>query len=542
MRLICTSLLLIALVSVVHGDEWLTRAEKTDYRETSLYQDVMAFLYRAQKQSEWIRIRSLGNTSEGRMIPLVIVSEQPIRTPADLHRYPLPVVLIMANIHAGEVEGKEACQMLLRDIVSGGRKDLLSNQLLLIVPNFNADGNEKLGRNRRDKGPELAGIRPNGQNLDLNRDYIKVESPEVQALIRLLLEWDPVLIVDMHTTNGSYHRNPVTYATMAHPNCDPGLQNFMWQKLFPAVQKNLKTKYGYDSIPYGNFADRMDPAKGWAIDAVEARYGSNYVGLRNRLTILDENYSYTDFKTRVLASLGFIQSILEFTAKNIQVMRDLTIKADQATVEGFRSQPFTLDSKLEKLFDVKIGSYEFVKEKIKEEDKAKYPPWAGEFIMRRTETPMDYTIPYLANPVPTRQIDLPEGYLILPGMDEVVNKLKTHGIQVERLTTPFDPDQLQAFRIEKLDLAKTIYQGHVQTTFTGKYEPAKQEFPAGSYYVSLRQPLARLVPVMLEPESVDGLAAWGYFNRVVVQQWSNTPSQYPVFRLTGKAPSATLIE
>ena len=156
----------------------------------------------------------------------MVVSRDKVSRPGDLARYGKPAVLVMANIHAGEVEGKEASLMLIRDIALGKFSGLLDSQVLLFIPIFNADGNDKLGHNRRDLGPELAGVRYNGQNLDLNRDYLKLESPEVQALVGLFSAWDPVLTVDMHTTNGSYHREPVTYSTLLNPNSDRKLARF----------------------------------------------------------------------------------------------------------------------------------------------------------------------------------------------------------------------------------------------------------------------------------------------------------------------------
>ena len=305
-KVILIAAIMLGCASSIVAGNLVTIAESSNYTQTSLYADVMNFLFDAQKSSDLIKIAPFITSTEGRMVPLVILSHDHIYAPGDLRSHRTPTVLIMANIHAGEIEGKEACMMLIRDIAEGKMPGILDHQTILILPIYNADGNEKLGKNRGDNGPELAGMRPNGQNLDLNRDYTKLESIEARGLIDLLKAWDPVLIVDMHTTDGSYHRQPITYTTMSEPNVDKTLRDFMWQKLFPAVSETLKTKYGFDSIPYGNFIDRENPDKGWENDSIEPRYGSNYVGLRNRFTILDENYSHADFKTRVLSSHAFI--------------------------------------------------------------------------------------------------------------------------------------------------------------------------------------------------------------------------------------------
>jgi hypothetical protein len=513
--------------------EPLTVVEKAEYARTSAYQEVIDFVYAIQARSEQVAVTTLTTSPEGRMVPLVILSKERVRSPYDLRRTGKSAVLIMANIHAGEVEGKEACQMLIRDVALGDLAALLDSQVILVIPVFNTDGNEKLGRNRRDKGPELAGERANGQGLDLNRDYLKLDSPEVRALVALWNEWDPLLFVDMHTTNGSYHREPVTYCTGSNPNNAPAIDEYMWRKLFPAVAATLKDTYGYDSVPYGNFADRERPEKGWESDTVEARYGTNYFALRNRFAILDENYSYADFKTRVLGSYAFVRAILAFTAEHLGEMAALAARAESETVEGFLKQPFAVESKLEPLFDVTIKGFEHVKEPIPPEDKAKYPAWVGDFLIKPTDTPRDYTAPYLARAVATTTVPLPLGYVVPPANDEVVDNLRSHGIRVERLLAPARMT-VERFAVDKVELAKSLYQGRVALTIAGKYASEERELPAGSHFVDMRQPLARLIPVLLEPNSVDSLAAWGFFNRVLARQWSSEPGTYPVLRAASR--------
>jgi hypothetical protein len=520
--------------------EPLTVVESAGYARTSLYQEVIDFVYAIQARSELVTVTALTTSPEGRMVPLVILSKEHVRSPYDLRRTGKSAVLIMANIHAGEVEGKEACQMLIRDVALGDLGALLDSQVILVIPVFNTDGNEKLGKNRHDKGPELAGERANGQGLDLNRDYLKLDSPEVRALVALWNEWDPLLFVDMHTTNGSYHREPVTYCTGSNPNNAPGIDSYMWKKLLPEVAATLKAKYGYDSVPYGNFADREHPEKGWESDTVEARYGNNYFALRNRFSILDENYSYADFSTRVLGSYAFVRAILGFTAEHVGEMAALAARVDRETVDGFLKQPFAVESKLDPLFDVTIQGFEHVKEPIPPEDKAKYPAWVGDFLIKPTDTPRDYRAPYLALATPTKTVPLPLGYVVPPANDEVVETLRAHGIRVERLLAPARV-KAERFAVEKVELAKTLYQGRVAVALAGHYEATELELPAGTHFVDLRQPLARLIPVLLEPTSVDSLAAWGFFNRVLARQWSAEPGTYPVLRVASRPPAPLLL-
>ena len=505
-------------------------AEASNYTRTSTYTEVMDFLFEAQGQSKKIHLLTLTYSTEGRMIPLVVMDSAGGKSPQEMVLSGKEAVLIMANIHAGEVEGKEAALLLIRDIVNNKNTHFLDNQVILVLPVFNADGNDKMGKNRRDNGPELAGVRYNGQFLDLNRDYLKLESPEVKALVTLFNRWDPVLVVDLHTTNGSYHREPVTYTTLTNPNGAAAISRYMWDRFFPEVSKILKKTYGYDSLPYGNFTDRTKPEKGWRNHAFHARYGNNYAGLRNRFTVLDENYAHADFKTRVLASFGFIKSILQYSNQHIGEMREIAKDADSKTRGVYFREKFALEFENEKLFDVTIKSYQFKIEKIKPEDRHKYPPWIKDYIAKKTDILKDYRVPYFSKAVPTRSVRLPEAYIILPYHDRVIKNLEHHGIIVERIKKAFR-SPVEMFKIEEVKPAQSLYQGHVAMELQGRYVFENGTIPAGSYFISMRQPLARLIPVLLEPESEDSLAHWGYFNRELVSQWTGKPHIYPVYRM-----------
>ena len=528
--IVCSLLLMLAMPAV--AAEPVTVVEATGYARTSLFDEVVSFVRQVARDSELVAVAPLTTSAEGREVPLVILSRERVRTPAELRATGKPAVLVMANIHAGEVEGKEACQMLLRDVANGRLGGLLDHQVILLIPVFNADGNDKLGHNRHDLGPELAGVRRNGQNLDLNRDYTKLQSPEVRALVRVLTAWDPVLVMDMHTTNGSFHREPVTYATSANPNASRALADYMWGTLFPAAAAQL-AREGWESVPYGNFSDG-DPTSGWENDSIEARYGSNYVGLRNRLAILDENYSYADFRTRVLSSYAFVRAVLAFTDAHAGEIVALTGRVDRETREGFARAPFTLGFTLARLMDVTVKSFVFDRVAVTAEERAK-SPWLGEFRLKPTDVRRDYTVPYLALASPTRTVPLPRGYLIPPGNDEAVANLLAHGIALERLEAPCRVP-VERFTVDKIDLATELFQGQVLLTLHGTWGAGEADVPAGTAFVDLRQPLARLVPVLLEPESVDGLAAWGFFSRSLVKQWTNELEPYPVVRVAAPPP------
>ncbi|MCJ7582887.1 MAG: M14 family metallopeptidase, partial [Candidatus Aminicenantes bacterium] len=276
-------------------EKLLTTAESSEFTATSRYDEVMTFIKKLQSLSSLVRVETLCISPEGREVPLLILGNPPPSSPQALNFDSRIVVYIQGNIHAGEVEGKEASLMLARDIILEKDHPFLDNLVVLFAPIFNADGNEKISPdNRRGQvGPENgAGVRYNGQNLDLNRDGIKLESPELQGLLQNVLNrWDPALLVDLHTTNGSYHEEPVTYSWPLNQNGDLSIINYMKDKMMPWISQDLQDNYDTLAIPYGNFMDRTDQEKGWQTYSHLPRYIANYVGLRNRLSILDENYS-----------------------------------------------------------------------------------------------------------------------------------------------------------------------------------------------------------------------------------------------------------
>ena len=271
-----------------------TTAEKTDFKSTSNYNDVMSFIAQLRKISKLMRVETIATSVEGRDIPLIIAGNPLPGSPQQLVNDKRIVVYIQANIHAGEVEGKEATLMFLRDMLVEKNPELLKDIILLICPNFNPDGNEKISPQNRpyQNGPvNGVGVRHNGQFLDLNRDGMKAESPEVRGVIsRVFNKWDPAVFMDCHTTDGSYHVEPVTFTWMVNPNGDKDLISYMRNKMIPAMSATLLNKYKVENCYYGEFNNMLQPENGWFYDAADPRYMSNYYGLRSRLGILNENY------------------------------------------------------------------------------------------------------------------------------------------------------------------------------------------------------------------------------------------------------------
>lgn len=508
----------------------LTIAESSGFKATSRYADVMAFIRTMQAQSPYIRVEIMGKSPEGREIPLVILGDPAPASPLAMRTDPRAVVYIQGNIHAGEVEGKEASLMLIRDILHQETPPYLDKLVILFSPIFNTDGNEKISPdNRRNQaGPEGGvGVRFNGQNLDLNRDGMKLESPELQGLVRnVLLRWDPVLLVDCHTTNGSYHEEPVTYSWPLSPNGSRDILIYMRDTMMPALQKHLKDRYDTLSIPYGNFMGRE--MNGWRTFGHNPRYLTNYVGLRNRMAILIENYAHADFKTRVWGNYFYVKSILDYCHARKDDIEALIAKAETATVQrGLHpgeAEGFGVEFETKPLKE-KVTILGWEVETI--------PREGGYPRMKKTDIKKTYVLPYYADFVPTRTVPFPHGYLIPAKTPEVLEKLLQHGIVVEKMLEPASLE-VEAFEVSDLKAASRLYQGHYLNTVKGEYKTATIDFPEGTLFIRTAQPLGNVAAYLLEPESDDGLLVWNYFDRYLVPQWSRAPQVYPVYKMLHK--------
>jgi hypothetical protein len=322
----------------VEFDEALrTRAERSEFTETSTLGDVEAFLAALGARSDLLRVSSFGTSQDGRPLWLASLSNPPVAQPRDLRALDRPVVFVQANIHGGEVEGKEAVQNLMRRLALGDLRSMLDRVVVLIAPVYNVDGNEAFDlNNRTDQYGPIAGVgrRENSNGLDLNRDYMKLDSPEARALVRLYDTWDPHVVVDLHTTNGSAHGYHLTYSIPLNLSFDARLMEFHREALMPRVAAGLLQRHGFRSYYYGNFEGPKPKAgesdtRRWSAFDHRPRIGQNYVGLRNRVTVLSEAYSYLDFKRRIDVTEAFVEEILRDVESNAATLMALTRDLDR---------------------------------------------------------------------------------------------------------------------------------------------------------------------------------------------------------------------
>jgi hypothetical protein len=490
-----------------------TRAERTEYRETSSYADVVAFLDSLRARGAPISRDTLAFSPEGRPVPYVVASRPLVKSAADAARSGKPVVYIQANIHGGEVEGKEAVQMLLRDLTLGPLAPLLDSLVLLLVPIYNVDGNEALAPGDTNRpgqnGPALVGRRANGQGLDLNRDYVKLEAPETRGAAELFLEWNPHLYVDLHTTNGSYHGYALTYSPGLNPN-STAANDIVRDRILPALRSRMTRRHGRATFPYGNFRNQHPDslAQGWETYDARPRFGANWIGLRGRMAVLSEAYSNDDFRTRVTSTYAFVRELLSLVAEQRATVMALdsarTRVPDSVAVRSVLGPP------------TRRGVIAELTEPAGEGD--------GMYARRRRSgVYRTIEMPVYDHFVAARREAVPQAYLIPEGFPRVAELLRRHGIAVERLRGQV-AGPLEVFPLDSV-VRGPLFEGHRPVRLEGRWSEGRGNAAAGWYLVRTAQPLGVLAVYLLEPASEDGVATWNLLDAGL-----STGRPYPILR------------
>jgi hypothetical protein len=469
------------------------------------------------KTSPRLHLATLGYTMEGRALPAVVVGDVEDASPEAVLATGKVRMFVQANIHAGEVCGKEAMQILLRSLANGEHSEWADSLVLLIAPIYNADGNERVRlTNRRYQHGPVAGMgqRANGQGLDLNRDNVKLESPEARSLVSFWKRYDPHIVMDLHTTNGTRHAYHVTYAPPLHPNTDAGIIDLLRDEMLPQVTRELRSKYAWDYYYYGNLPWRgMDAERGWYTFSHMPRFLTNYVGMRNRIGILSEAYSYATFEERILATLRFVQEVADYAYRNASTIRSVIERADAAGIVGDEMALQATIQRSDEPVEILMG--EVVEERN---------PYSGEPMLRRLDVRRPEAMPEFGTFRPTESERVPAAYLVPGELGAVLDKLDDHGIEWRGIEEPRTLS-VERFAIDSTRVSEREYQGHSQRSVFGSYEAVDVTIPAGAALVPLDQPLGRLAFLLLEPRSDDGLLNWNFMDEAIEEA-----EHYPVMR------------
>ena len=498
-----------------------TRPEATSYRETSRYADVRNFIDSLALLQLPLAVGSIGKTTEGRDIPYIIASRPGVSTPAAAKSLSRPIVYVQGNIHGGEIEGKDALLALVRDLAMAPRPNALDSIVLIAVPIYNADGNDKFApqaRNRTDQnGPALVGVRANSQNLDLNRDYVKAEAPETRASLAMFNAWDPDVFVDLHTTNGSYHGYALTYSPSLAPAAVFG-GPYARDSMLPLLRERMRARHRMEVFDYGNFLtdERAVPdstvKEGWATYDARPRFGTNYYGLRGRIAILSEAYSHDPLPRRIASTYAFVSEILSLVAEQSASIRSLSARASAQPLAWGRSADSVQLVAVRSELVATPQMVDVIRETIENTGDSTLHEPGMRRGRRRTGRFTPVRMPVFLSFTSSLDRIPPAAYVIPPRDTAAVRLLRLHGIRVERSDSAWSA-RGEAFTVDSIIKAARPFQGHRETRLRGRWsDRTLQAFPAGSFIVSTAQPLGTLVVYLLEPESEDGLVTWNFFD------------------------------
>ncbi|MCK6682072.1 MAG: M14 family metallopeptidase [Thermoanaerobaculia bacterium] len=494
-----------------------TKAEVTSFRATSTYEETLAFSRRLEKTSPDVKLDFFGTSGEGRSLPLLIVSKDRAFTPEAARKTGKPVVLVLIGIHAGEIDGKEASFLYLRDLVFRQHDEVLDSLILLVVPIYNVDGHERISKFNRPNqdGPvDGMGFRTNARGLDLNRDFLKADSQEARALLSLLRDWDPDLFIDQHVTDGADYQATVTVSLGSEPFASAPLVKWMKDTVRPVLSR--VEERGFGTAPYVEFVDWTDPSKGLDLGPSRPRYSSGYLPLRHIPSVLVEMHSLKPFVERVLGNEAFMAELFSELARNPKALLEARRQSKSQAREGKPGSKFPLVSETDfsrpRDFEFKAYSYKKVTSLV-----------TGQTAVRWDRSrPETLKIPVYEHAKATLEVSRPAGYLVLPGWPGVEERLQAHGLPYKKLQ---QAATLAAgtFRAKDPVFAKTSYQGRVRVEAKIARATETRKFPAGSLYIPAEGELFGIVLHLLEPEGPDSLFSWGEFASALEnKEWIDT--------------------
>jgi hypothetical protein len=519
-RLFCAALLLAltlpaaAQTPVSTASDLTTVAERSGFVRTGRYDEVLSLCDAfAKRYPKSVRCISFGTSPEGRPMKALVASTSGALTADQARRRGLPVVLIQGGIHSGEIDGKDAGFLALREVLEGRAAPGALNKLVWVfVPVFSVDGHERFGAWNRpnQRGPEEMGWRTTAQNFNLNRDYLKADAPEMQAMLQLVETWDPLVTVDLHVTDGAKFEHDVSIQVEPVHAGDDALRN-SGRALRDGVIADL-ARQGSLPLPfYPSFVTTDDPTSGFEDSVPPPRFSHGYFLLRNRLGMLVETHSWKEYPVRVRITRNTVVSVLERTAEQGAEWRKLADAADARASElAGQNEPLAYAATREsRLIDFRGYEYTRTPSEI-----------SGALMTRYDETkPQIWKIPLRDNIQPSVVVAAPKAGYLIPAAHAawVGAKLQQHGIQFRKLAKA-SQTTVETFRASKTTFAPQSVESHQRLTVEGAWKPEMRTIPAGSLFVSIAQPKARLVMALLEPLAPDSLLAWGEFNNAFEQK------------------------
>ncbi len=504
-----SSFLVFAIADVAGAKraDWTTPAEAAGFRATPSLAETMAWLQRLEAATPELSIQTFGRSAQGRDLSVVVVSADGLTSPWQARASGRPVVLILNGIHSGEIAGKDASLLLLRELlIERSMPEVLEQVILLVVPVYNVDGHENVGHSRINQdGPEAGmGFRTSSLGQDLNRDFVKLDSVEAQALVGSLIEaWEPDLLIDDHTTDGADHQYHLTYGMDGGPWAEPAAA--AWTLGCLAHAEAAMHGAGRLVAPYRFPVDRREPEAGLRGGWTAPRFSTSYMALRNRPSILVEAHSLKPYRTRVEAIHAFLGHVLDHVAADPgslvalrQLLADGLAEGTAVPIRVARtdqSAPFPYATKSHEVVEGEVG---------------------GDPYVRYGDEPVELEVPVFEQLEVTLEVHAPAGYLLPRQYGELVRRLQLHGVVVFKLwndvTLP-----VEMVRLDEVSYAEQPYQGRHRVEVNAWTDQRFEDryFPAGSFWVPLGQPLDKVAVHLLEPCAPDSFFAWGFLSSVM---------------------------
>jgi hypothetical protein len=508
------TLLARALLAVSPPPPLVTHAERSDYTESGGADEVAAFARAFPLHFPGnVHVERFGTSPEGRPLWVFVASGDGTLTPQRARARGRPVVFALAGIHPGEIDGKDAGFLLLRELLKGTTlPGVLRHATFVFIPIFNIDGHEHAGVQHRpnQNGPRETGWRATARNLNLNRDWMKADAPEMRALLALLGAWDPLVLLDLHVTDGAHFKPDVSVLVAPLIEGPPAMREvagFLHDELLSDLRAGGHLPLDF----YPALVRDDDPASGFSRTVYPPRFSQTYWGLRHRLAVLVETHSWKDYRTRVLTTRDILVSVLRSVQAHGPAWRIRLWGLDEETA---RTPPRTLDlefaaTEATETIDFPAFAYERVPS----------PATGGTYLRYLLDRPETWHIPLRSTVLPTVTVQLPPGgWAIPPGWAESVEEtLRLHGLVSTRLPAPASLD-VEVFHLREIHSAPAPYEGRQRLTGSGEWKPERRTLPAGTLLVPLAQPRAELVAHLLEPSAPDSLFSWGTFNAAFQQQ------------------------
>jgi len=489
-----------------NNEEWETKFEKSSYLSTDNYENTIKYFEKIAESSEFAELKTIGISPKGRKLKCLIVSKDKLFDPKKAKESNNATILINNGIHAGEVEGKDACMLMLREmLITGEQNSLLENVTLLIIPVFNVDGHERSSKYGRinQNGPSEMGWRTTAQNLNLNRDFTKADSPEMKAFLKLFKEWLPDIFIDTHTTNGADYQYTITYGISKHQDIPPITREIVIEELIPVINSDVASA-GYLASPFVSFVDGdyVNGIKDWF---PTPRFSNGYAALQNRIGLLIETHMLKPYKDRVFSTKVLLESVINFCNSNSIKIKNASIKADEYILEHY-----TIDTNT---FPLK---YDLTKESISYDFKGYVKQLinsrvAGRKIIKYTNEETVNTVPYFNEFKISDSVNIPTAYLLPKEWSELIPIIKLHGIRVDtiRKSTFY---KVEKYEFKNVSFADLPYEGRFIPMFDYDVIADSMFVTSGDYYIPTSQRSLGMIIHLLEPKANDSFVRWGFMN------------------------------